>query len=123
MLKNKYVKLPDGSVVTNAVNVEKYFAVISKPEPDPDWYLVVNKTWLWEKAVKLSGYKHLTQTKLTHWIKTWAEARGVIIDPNYKRGASAERYYRVVHFNANFYLDSKVGTTGGQSWNAEDAPF
>lgn len=101
-LKNATVTNTDKSITTNAVNMAQY----NHNEENPDYYFVAPKDLFTDKVAKLCHYRNLTTTKVTQWIKRWADSREVEINSSYKRGAEAERCYRFIKWN-QFPLSQK----------------
>lgn len=91
-LKTATINNPDGSRTTNAVNIESYAKYADKP----DFYIVEPKEHFLTKISKICNYRNLTTTRVTKWLNMWAESRQVEIDISYKRGAEAERCYRIL---------------------------
>lgn len=88
----------DGSLTTNAVNMEMWLPVSDQPEN----YFVASKHWLLELTIKQTGVRYLTTTKVSQWLKRWAEFRGVEIQVNYQRLSNDEKRYRIVSWNDHF---------------------
>lgn len=110
-LKSKTIVFPDRSVITNGVDIEAYI----HNEDNADYYFTVTKQALFEKIHKLSTDKYLTTTKLTKWVRRWAEARGVEVDVSYKRISTSERMYRFVKWDYHFYKNEPK-TKPGTGW-------
>jgi hypothetical protein len=113
-LKTATVKNQDGSVTANAVNMESYL----KYEDSPDYYFMQAKETFTHKISKLCNYRNLTTTRVTQWVKRWADSRGVEIDLSYKRGADAERCYRIIKWPVNEFLllPKKSENETGKPW-------
>lgn len=107
-LKRVTITNPDKSVTTNAVDILAYLHNIE----NPDYYFIVTKHDLTEKISKLTNYRHITTTKITHWLKRWADSRNVEIDVSYKRGSDAERCYRFINWRSHFAAEKS-----GNSWS------
>lgn len=104
-LRSVSVTYPDGSSTSNAVNVRAYINHID----NPDYYLTISKDIFYEKIFKLChSPKWLTTTKLTKWLKKWAESRNVEIDTRYKRASDDNYSYRIVSWV--FPVDEKSGS-------------
>jgi hypothetical protein len=104
----------------NSVQVDKYKASMKNHE----FYFYTSKQSLYEKVQKLSHSKHLSTTKVTQWLKRWADSRGVIIETDYRRGHDGERCYRFVQWWSDddgpempAPGEPKVGTEPTQSGN------
>jgi hypothetical protein len=121
-LKNLAVYMPDGTYVTNAVNVEMY---LKNPE-NPLNYFVYSKDDFSHKIAKMCNYKNLTTTRVTQWMNKWAEARGVEIDSSYKRQSDGTRMYRIVKWDSDFLAkkqEEKLGSDDPQKWEQDQLPF
>lgn len=94
-LKRLAVTMPDGSYTTNAVDTVAYVHNIELP----DYYFTYSKQIFAEKIAKMCNFRNLTSTRVTHWINRWAQSRGVEVDVSYKRGADAERHYRIISWD------------------------
>lgn len=97
-LKTATVNNPDGSVTANAVNMQSYNEFHEKP----DYYFVFSKEQFTHKISKLCNYRNLTTTRVSQWVKRWSDSREVEIELSYKRGADAERCYRIIKWSSNF---------------------
>lgn len=118
VLKNKQVTYPDGTTISNAVNMETF----TRMEEDPDYYITVTKERFFEVILKKAPSKYLTTTRLTQWLRRWAEFRGVNLDTSYKRQASGDRCYRFISWPAqpvSFPLSSDNKTGNGWVKNPE----
>lgn len=110
-LKSATVENMDGSVTTNAVNMASYFEHSDKP----DYYFAISKEVFINKISKICNYRNLSTTRLTLWLKSWASSREVEVDLSYKRGADAERCYRIANWRSVF--DPKIIPNGsGNTW-------
>lgn len=89
-----------GVYTTNGVNYDEFKQNILRENPSTDLFLVVNKEEFVTKIQGISKVKNLTSTRLTQWIKRWADIRKVEIDTRYRRGANNEMCYRVVNFES-----------------------
>lgn len=125
-LKTQTVIMPDGTEITNGVDVFTYLRNIE----NPDFYFSVKKSAFLEKISKLSNYKHLSTTRLTHWLNYWAKAKGVEMDTSYKRGADTERQYRFIKWDFYFSpnhsdptLENQVGIGGEEKSEQSEVPF
>lgn len=92
IFKTKTVTYPDGSITTNAVNMDMY----DPAEKNPDYYFVLTKEALFANVRQRVNSKYFTTTKLTHWLRRWAEFRAVEVDTSYKRQSQGERGYRLI---------------------------
>ena len=94
ILKTKTVKFPDGSIITNAVDIDRF----NENRKQVEYYLLTTKEQFFERVNKLVKYKSLTTTRVTHWFKRWADFRLVEIDTSYIRSSDRERCYRVINW-------------------------
>jgi hypothetical protein len=78
-LKNKRVETPEGTLITNAVNVELWVKWGGKGK----YAICIKKDELLTK-MKTMGLGHLTMKTLTRWVLQWAKSRGVGIDPDHR---------------------------------------
>lgn len=119
-LKTKTIKFEDGSIITNAVDVDKFI----QNRKQVEYYLIQTKEQIFEKVNKSVKYKNLTITRVTHWIKRWAEARGVEIDSSYIRSSDRERCYRIIDWKIVSTLsetDTKTEPgTQSEMWKPND---
>lgn len=111
LIKTARVENQDGSTTTNAVNMDSF----EKFKNSPDFYFVVPKEDLTTKVSKLCNYRNLTTTRVTGWLKKWADSRGVEVDTSYKRGSDAERCYRFLHWGSDIEV-GKVENESGKGW-------
>lgn len=93
-IKNLTITYPNGTTITNAVNMRAW----ELNQNSTDYYMVFAKESFTEKMSKTVKYKNLTTTRLTQWMKRWADARKVEIDTSYIRPSDRERCYRVVRW-------------------------
>ena len=114
MLKRLTVNMPDGSLVTNAVDLQYY---LDHPL-NTDLYFAIKKEDFTAKVAKMCNYRNLTTTRVTQWVKRWADSRGVEVELSYKRGSDAERCYRFVKWNSHF-LGKIVKNESGNGWEAK----
>ena len=110
-LKTATIKNEDGSITTNAVNMDSYKEFSDKP----DYYFVEPKEHFVAKVSKICNFRNLTTTRVTQWVIGWAKSRGVEIDISYKRGSDAERCYRFIKWNSNFD-QKKTENKSGDGW-------
>lgn len=110
-LKTATITNQDGSITTNAVNMKSYTEFMDKP----DYYFTISKETFTHKILKLTSYRNLTTTRVTQWVKRWADDRGVEIDASYKRGSDAERCYRVIKWNSDYQPEIDENKTG-KTW-------
>lgn len=96
-LKTATIKNQDGSITTNAVDIASY----TKFQDKPDYYFTISKEAFTHKVSKITNYRNLTTTRVTQWVKRWADDREVEIDLSYKRGSEAERCYRIIKWNSD----------------------
>lgn len=122
ILKNKTVKFEDGSITTNAVNVETFIQNRRLIE----YYLTQTKEHFFDRINRLVKYKNLTITRVTQWLKRWAEARSVEIDASYPRPSDRERCYRVIDWKISPTSDenNQKPNMGTQTeiWEPIDGP-
>jgi hypothetical protein len=85
--------------VTNAVNIEQFKLVRNKVE----YYFLLSKKEFSDTIIKLVNYKGITPTRVTQWLKRWADVRGVEIDLSYKRGMAGERCYRIINWEFTLF--------------------
>lgn len=99
-LKTLSIKYPDGSSTSNAVNIQAYINC----SDNPDYYFTISKEAFYEKVFKIChSPKWLTTTKLTQWLKRWAESRGVEINARYRRSNDDNISYRIVVWPYSLY--------------------
>lgn len=110
-LKTATIKNEDGSITTNAVNMDSYAEFSDKP----DYYFVEPKEHFVAKVSKICNFRNLTTTRVTQWVIGWAKSRSVEIDISYKRGSDAERCYRFIKWNSNFD-QKKTENKSGDGW-------
>lgn len=113
ILKTGEIIHSDGSKTTNAVNMISYEDNKNKP----DYYILVTKERFLEKVTKLTNYRNLTTTRLTHWLSKWAESRGVDVDISYKRGPEAERCYRFLSWNNSHFQSGLDENKSRRTWS------
>lgn len=121
-LKRLTVTMPDGSVITNAVDVQAYLNDFENTMN----YFLVNKDEFSQKVTKMVNYKNLTTTRITQWFNKWAEARDVEVDPTYKRPSDGQRMYRIIKWTSHILgktTDNKVGNGWVQNSEIADDPF
>lgn len=113
-LKNLTITNSDRSITTNAVNLAQYY----HNEENPDYYFIAPKDSFTDKVSKLCHYRNLTTTKVSQWVKRWADSRGVEIDISYKRGSDAERCYRLIKWYANSFpvIEKNSENESGKGW-------
>jgi len=120
ILKTKTVKFPDGSIITNAVDIEKFLL----HQKEIEYYLIQPKEYIFEKVNKLVKYKNLTTTRVTQWVKRWAEAREVEIETSYIRSSDRERCYRILDWKViSTYTEKDTNTevgTQSEIWKPSD---
>lgn len=120
--KTLTVHNPDNSVSTNAVNMAAWLHVAD----DPDNFFTASKHEFLEKIIRLTGVKYLTTTRLTQWVKRWAESREVEVNVSYQRTAIGEKKYRFIHWNNADFDKTKSGNSGNSevvittSWTPVD---
>lgn len=98
-LKN-YNGYINGVYTTNGVNYAEFVKNNQSERPSNDLFLVVNKEEFVTKIQGITKAKNLTSTRLTQWLKRWAEVRKIEVDPKYRRGANNEMCYRIVDFKS-----------------------
>jgi hypothetical protein len=109
----------DGSLTTNAVDVQYY----RQHSDNPDFYMTYSKQAFTDKIIKMTNLKHLTTTRVTQWLNRWATARGVEIDSSYKR-MNGERDYRIISWDENFPLLGSNNSGKTPNEKSEDScPF
>lgn len=83
----------NGVYVSNGVDYDKWKFNMNLPEKhrNKDLYIYISKQDFFNKMMEKLKIKLLTNTKLTYWLKKWAEIRGVYIDTRYQYGSSYER--------------------------------
>lgn len=91
----------NGVYVTNGVDYNAWKQNIMKKEPDKEMFIVIIKDEFLTKMYERLKIKLLTSTKLTQWLKRWAEARGVTIDTRYQHGSSFIRANLITDFGNN----------------------
>lgn len=117
ILKN-YSGYVNGIYTTNAVNYDDWLLNSGKPE----YHLSMNKEEFLNKMTSMIKAKNLTSTRISQWLKRWADSRKVEIDTRFRRGSNAELCYRIVHFlknhNAKCTVDDQKCTV-----DFDDCPF
>lgn len=99
VLKN-YTGHVNGVYTSNGVNYEQWAYNMQQQVPNPDYYIAISKEDFNTKMSSLLKLKTISTTKLTQWIKRWAESRNVEIDTAYRRGSNMEMCYRVCNFKS-----------------------
>lgn len=92
---------------TNGVNYDLFVERTLSSSPSVDYYIAISKEDLLNKISTKLRLKTLTTTKLTQWVKKWAESRNVEVDTKYRRGENNEMCYRIVDFKS-VHGDKKV---------------
>lgn len=103
ILKNGRIER-NGSLVTNAVNMTEF----RRHENDPDYYFTMSKEEFASKIREKVNYKGLSSTRVTQWLKAWADQRKITVDSRYQKGASSEKLYRIISW-PNYYHFSENG--------------
>ena len=81
----------NGVFTTNAVDYDRWRSNMMLSEPDKDLYILISKQEFFARMQDRLKIKLLTSTKLTLWLKKWAESRNVTINTRHQHGSSFER--------------------------------
>jgi len=65
----------------------------------------------------------LTTTKLTGWLKLWADHNKVEVNLSHKKSYESGRYYRLVSWGLGFQGGKTDDFSGNQSGKDDTAPF
>lgn len=98
----------NGVYVTNGVDYDKWYSNSLQKEPDRDLLITISKPDLFTRINDRLKIKYLTPTKLTRWLKRWAEIRGVEIDTRYQFGSSYERVNLFKSWRKTDEIDSEL---------------
>lgn len=109
----------NGSYTTNGVDIDKF----AKNTNDISLFLVISKEDFVNKIKGICNLKSLTSTRLTQWVKRWADARKVDMDCRFRRGTNNEMCYRVLSFKSvqEVNIDDKSALGDGKC--ADNEPF
>jgi len=104
--KTKRVQMDDGSLVTNAVDVDAWYHNRHKSE---DAAKVLKSELL--DAINGMVKNKISQTQLTQWVNKWAATKdGLVINSKYRVYGNNGMYYKIDEINT-------------EEWLGEDLPF
>jgi hypothetical protein len=98
----------NGVYVTNGVNYWDWKRNMISPEPNKELYILISKTDFFNRMSDRLKIKLLTSTKLTQWLKRWAESRGVEIDTRYQHGSNYERVNLFKNWTVNGEKEEEI---------------
>jgi hypothetical protein len=104
------VTMENGTLITNAPDVKFY----SMHRNDTDYYFTVDKEEFSHRIAKMTNLRNLTTTRLSQWMRRWADERNVLVDLSYKHPVTGKRLYRFEAWEYNILpgIDkNKSGTT------------
>jgi len=90
--KSAQIKMPDGSMVTNAIDMRMVKARID----EIDNYFLMLKPAFVEKIKGKVNFKSLTTHMVSKWLKIWANHRDVIVDAGYYKRGHSDRFIRII---------------------------
>lgn len=88
----------NGVYTTNAVDYKAWKENMASYNPNKDLFIVFPKAEFYTKMMERLKIKGLTSTRLTQWLKKWADSRKVELNTRYQHGTSFERANLIMDF-------------------------